>query len=705
MRVTRLLPFVSLCFLTFLPLYAEQNDLLQLLKSGTVQDVLQALHNGSLDARGKAGNGYPWIVWAALFNPDAEVISLLLKAGADVNASGGINNSTPLGAAAWNNTPEVVSLLLEAGARVGAADKFGATPLMAAAVHNPKAREVIALLLKSGADVNARDYRGRTALDYARHDPTLPALYVSRTQDPAIYQDLLAAGQSPPAAPGGADGSSLQLAEPSFDDIYPVFHNYYDTHPLGSVVLRNTSGWPISGITVHFQIKEFMADPKDCPAPSHLAPGESASVGLLGLILPAILQTTEKTKTQGRIDVEYTLNGRAQHQSLVQSIPILNRNATSWSDDRRAAAFVTVRDPSVLAFSKNVNSMVRGKIQGAVNPNLLTAIAFFQSLQLYGLTYSQDPIPTLTANSQVADFIQFPRETLQYKGGKCSDFSVLYTSLLESVGIETAFITIPGHIFIAFSIDMSPDEAGKAFSRAEELIFRDEKSWIPVEVTESAGFLRAWQDGVREWRESSSNNQAAFLPLHDAWRVYEPVALPGAEVAVDVPPAEKIVSAYQAEALKFIDQQISTRVAELRSQIAGARDPRKPTNGLGVLYARYGQYDRAQKEFGRLLAKEEYVPALLNMGNIFYLSERTDEALKYYNRAYAQDPENPEVLLAVARTNHDLENYSAASRLYAELKKRDPDLARRFAYLGLMEGTATRASNAAGLNAAVIWEE
>ncbi|MGA2481200.1 MAG: ankyrin repeat domain-containing protein, partial [Spirochaetia bacterium] len=527
MRTFRSLLFVAWGFLTFVPLCAMQISLEQVLKSGTAQDVQQALQTGRLDARGKSRIGYPWIVWAAMFNPNPEVISLLLKAGADVNVSGGINNSTPLGVAAWNNTPEVVSVLLKAGAHVNATNQFGSTPLMVAAGHNPKAREVIALLLDAGAEVNAKDLSGRTALDYARHDASLPEKYISSAADPALVQQLLAAAHAQPAAPKAATAASIELDGLSFDDIYPVFHNYYDTHSLGSVVLRNTSGTPITGIKVSFQIKEFMDDPKDCPAPAELGPGESKSVDLFGLFLPAILEMTEKTKAQARVDVEYTLNRRPQHQYLVQSIPILNRNATSWADDRRAAAFVTIRDPVVLSFSKNVNSMVRGKIQGAINPDLLTALAFFQTLQIFGLTYSQDPIPTVTANSHVADFIQFPRETLQYKGGKCSDFSVLYSALLESVGIETAFITIPGHIFVAFSLDMHPDEVRKAFSRPADLIYRNEKSWIPVEVTESAGFLRAWQDGAREWRESSLNNQAAFYPLHDAWKLYEPVALSG----------------------------------------------------------------------------------------------------------------------------------------------------------------------------------
>jgi tetratricopeptide (TPR) repeat protein len=252
---------------------------------------------------------------------------------------------------------------------------------------------------------------------------------------------------------------------------------------------------------------------------------------------------------------------------------------------------------------------------------------------------------------------------------------------------------------------VSPDEARKTFSHADDLIFRNDKSWIPVEVTESAGFLQAWQDGAREWRENLSRNQADFYPLRDAWQLYEPVGLPGAEVAVNLPPSENVVSAYREQTVKFVDQEIFSRVAELERQIMNAPDPRKPTNQLGVLYARYGQYDRAQKEFEKLLAKEEYVPALLNMGNISYLSNHKDEALKYYNRAFAKDPENPRVLLAVVKANHDLENYGIVKELYDKLKASDPDLALQFAYLDLKGEEATRAADAAGVNGVVVWEQ
>ena len=510
---------------------------------------------------------------------------------------------------------------------------------------------------------------------------------------------------TPKKQPAEAPASAVELRDGSFDDIYPVFRTYYAAHPLGTIVLRNGLDKPITGIKVTFQIKEFMSDPTDCPAPAQLGPGKSTPVDLFGLFLPTILQTTEKTKAQAKIDVEYTLNGQVQHQSIVQVIPVLDRNATTWADNRRAAAFVTAKDPAVLIFSKNVNSMVKGKVRGAVNPNLLTAIAFFEALQLYGLTYSLDPVPTLTTSKQVADYIQFPRQTLQYKGGKCSDFSVLYAALLESVGIETAFITIPGHIFMAFSTGLDPAEARKTFSRADELVIRAGKSWIPVEVTESAGFLKAWQDGAKEWRENLSREQADFYPIHEAWTLYEPVGLSGAEVAVSLPPSEKVVERYLEAADRFVDQEIFPKVAALSREMEKSQDPRVPGNALGVLYARYGRYDRAAQQFEKLLAKEEYVPALLNLGNIYSLSDQKEKALQYYNRAYSKEHDNPRVLLAVARVNHDLENYYQVRKVYAVLKSKDPELAAKFSYLDLKGEEATRAAEISGVNEVVLWVE
>jgi ankyrin repeat protein len=75
------------------------------------------------------------------------------------------DGSTPLHCAVWKGHEEVVALLVRAGADVNAHnenDHWGTTPLHAAAHANQSA--IAQLLIDHGADINARDREGRTPL-------------------------------------------------------------------------------------------------------------------------------------------------------------------------------------------------------------------------------------------------------------------------------------------------------------------------------------------------------------------------------------------------------------------------------------------------------------------------------------------------------------------------------------------------------------
>jgi len=72
-------------------------------------------------------------------------------------------------------------------------------------------------------------------------------------------------------------------------------------------------------------------------------------------------------------------------------VRLYDRNATTWDDDSKVAAFVTAKDPAVLTMAKNVAGMSTGKGKGVVNPNLRIAMAIHNTLQLYGMNYVVDP--------------------------------------------------------------------------------------------------------------------------------------------------------------------------------------------------------------------------------------------------------------------------------------------------------------------------
>ena len=110
---------------------------------------------------------------AAGNNPDPEVITVLVRHGAKIEAGVGIDARTPLmWAAVHNPNPDVVTSLIENGADVNVRCRIGRTALMLAsdASMGRNIPEVIITLLENGADVTVMDNYGEMAIDYARHN-------------------------------------------------------------------------------------------------------------------------------------------------------------------------------------------------------------------------------------------------------------------------------------------------------------------------------------------------------------------------------------------------------------------------------------------------------------------------------------------------------------------------------------------------------
>mgnify|MGYP006275235381 CR=1 FL=1 len=522
---------------------------------------------------------------------------------------------------------------------------------------------------------------------------------------PARWEGRAAPSQIRPEAMAGA----VNVSSVEFESVFPVFFTYYNEYPVGTVTLRNTSELPAENIILSFYVRQYMDNPKVAPAPERLEPGEETEVDVYALFTESILQVTEGTKASSVIALEYSVGGTRRSEELIEVVTVNNRNAVTWDDDRKACAFVTAKDPAVLRFSKNVTGFLQGQTSRAVDENLQTAMALHEALDLFGITYVIDPTTPyaeLSASQDSIDFLQFPKQTLEYLAGDCDDLSILYTALLEAVGIETAFITVPGHIYTAFALEMSPDHVENRLNRAEDVITRDGKAWVPVEITlRRQGFLRAWDEGAKQWRLHHNADQAGFHPMHEGWALYEPVGFPGTP-SLSFPEREEVLAAFSGQLIKFIDQEIYPQVARLEQLIERRPDDLRWPNKLGVLYARYGREDLARRHFTAVLNQDpDYSPALLNLGNLHYLKREFTQAREYYERAWEADPESPTAVLAVAKVNHEIENYGTAREAFARLETLDPALAEEFAYIDLRGAGTGRAADAARLKGNVVWDE
>jgi tetratricopeptide (TPR) repeat protein len=499
----------------------------------------------------------------------------------------------------------------------------------------------------------------------------------------------------------------VTLEQVAIDEIFPVFRSYYDDHPIGTAVLKNGGTTALENVKVELGLAKYMDARKPCTVPTTIAAGASGKVELTAVFNDEVLKISEGTKALATVTVSYTTGSQSVSKDFVQTVQFLKLNAMTWDDDDRAAAFVTANDPLVQQFRSAVVTNVDKGVT-AVDKNLRTGMALHQTLVKYGLKYWTDPnaaYEAVTKTKSAVDSLQFPVQTLQLKTGDCDDLSILAAALLESSSVESAFITVPGHIFVAFALAMKPDEAKRTFVKPDDLIFKNDKAWVPWEITAlSGGFLKAWETGAREWRASDAKGEAGFHPVQAAWKKYKPVASPASQTTVKLPSEADWTKVYTEEVKTFINQQIATQVQKLQADIKSNPTKYEYVNKLGVLYARYGLTAEAEKEFLKL-DTQDYVPALINLGNLAFLRPDMKTALAYYGRASKKESANAKALLGSARANHEQENYGAAQEAYTALKKVDPTLASQYAYLDLQGTEADQAAKAGNVIDKVEWEE
>ena len=243
-----------------------------------------------------------------------------------------------------------------------------------------------------------------------------------------------------------------------------MFYKHYDDHPIGDLQIQSNLKVPATDIQAQVYIKEYMDAPKAVAVPGTLEPGETKIVDLYALFTDKVLSVTEGTKVAAEMSVTYKVEGQTYENKRVETLTLWGRNAMTWDDNRKAAAYVTAKDPGVLNFARSVSSYIRSKENRSICDNLQAAIALHEAIDLYGMNYTPNPktpYAEVSKQKDVIDFLQFPRETFQYKAGDCSDLSILYGALFQAVGIDAAFITIPGHIFVAVDTCLTPEQAPK----------------------------------------------------------------------------------------------------------------------------------------------------------------------------------------------------------------------------------------------------
>ncbi len=438
------------------------------------------------------------------------------------------------------------------------------------------------------------------------------------------------------------DGISVNLAQD--EPIFPLFARMYKDNSFGTLTIHNGETAEIRNVRLSFRAGDYTASEMLCGNADIIKKNQSAEIPFFADFSEAVLNFTEQGQIPGEIVVTYELLGAKKTAVKTVIVPSYNRNAIRWTDANALAAFISPSSSEILEMSKYLVGIARDELRSGLNRNQQFAMYLFEGTRLTGVEAvpsADTPYMMYHTDTEKIDAIQHPYQTLSFKSGDYDDVGLLYAALLESVGINTAFIPLQDDFIVLFDLGITDTQAENLFSSLDSLLNLGDTMWIPVSSANfKEGFINSWYKGVEAVNTALNTEESFELILtQDAWTLYPPSGISGSKQLSDKPDSLLVKKEVEKELLRYISTEFGPKISELEDRIRAEGESISAYNSLGLLYVRAGLYDQAISVYTKS-AKLKSATAMVNLGNIAILQKDFKTAKTWFSSALAQDPEN-----------------------------------------------------------------
>lgn len=485
--------------------------------------------------------------------------------------------------------------------------------------------------------------------------------------------------------------------------VYGHLPEHYRTAPVGTATLRHRGAYPIERVTAFASVDALAPAPRPLAIPSSLGPDEWTAVPIR-LEAPLEGRLAERGGTgEVEISIGYRYRGWNRSQRMRLPVRVIGRDTIDWEDPRHLALFVHSTEPTIAGLAAGIATTIERVGTRAVDPAVRAAAAIHAYARTIRPGGAEGPGWATIGGEREVSGLEFPRAAIAGNGALDPvSRTLLEAALLEAAGYRTALVLSDDRLLLAVAPVTPAADLAAVFASPESLIGDGDERWFVY----AAG--RADLDLLAAHREAVAAHAATestrIIPLRDAWVAFPPADLSGDGDGAPELQRDQLVAAFRTELEPIVASELEPRAAQLLARVSAARDDRVAANRLGVLYARYHRYPEASRIFSDILLDEEYVPALVNAGNVLVAQGEPLRALPFFRRAIEQEPFNPNVLLALAEVEHALENYGNAALAYQRLASIEPALAERYSYLTLRGEESVRAAREAGLDDLIEWQ-
>lgn len=288
-------------------------------------------------------------------------------------------------------------------------------------------------------------------------------------------------------------------------EIFPSFAEEYLTEPFAVGKVVNISDKTIAvkpSSYIHAVNDEMIYSPTVI-----ISSKDTADVQFFTVISEAKSEFKKREISQ----VDFYLTTTYEEFDDEMQKPILVNDRNSWdSKVKNLRYFVKYDISNSNRYAKNVLSKNRDSLKNV--PDVLkdfvrTKILFNNFAKQ--MQYVSDPRASV-------EYVQFPSQTLELKGGDCDDLSVAFSSILESIGIQTAFVDfIAGdgvsHVNLLVNTKLKPDQSNLITQNDKKFFLRknvksEDELWIPVEMTSLTDFETSWEIASQKFYTETIEN-------------------------------------------------------------------------------------------------------------------------------------------------------------------------------------------------------
>lgn len=442
----------------------------------------------------------------------------------------------------------------------------------------------------------------------------------------------------------------VEIKSLQFYTLYPSLQEHYRSHPIGSISLFNNRGVPIQNVKVTVNVPQLSLSPFSTTVRTLIA-NQAHNIDIILPISQNLYSLSLASPVSIATEVvwEYSFGGEPKRYSNDRvAINLLQASAMDWSNRKQFASFVNPGDENLRQFVNNkiINPVSHPEVI-VKNNNIIRAIKVWSFLRANGVRYEQDPSTSNSATSE-NDYVQYPFQTLARKSGDCEDLLALLASSLSTIGIDCAFIDIPGHVMLAFNTNMSRDELIESGIELSHLISVHGKYWLPLETTQidKSSFIDSWFYAIRFYSGLTENDIFPdLIEFADAHRLYPPARFSEPISSSQYNNINDAITLYKSDIENISILGKITREDEYRQAIARYPNNLNVANQYALWCVKNGKPAIAKDQWEQILRKDPAnISALINLGNLFVESGEYSKARTYYQNAMKANVESEMVL-------------------------------------------------------------